>query len=513
VFLHLVICWNAHGPSPSFLLFRSSPFTELQAGCEVVPPEGETEIPECHGTVYGIKPSSLVTTLVSFLSIAVAFLTPAMGAVIDYTHHRQRIGRTLAAIYCCLLFPLIFLSEATWFPFLVLLVLTACNAVGLTLAMHAYLPEVRISKGEESIHQKVRSCSMDSSLQSPSVCFETQLTDSEDELNDFTRTFTAGTGALVILFVVTVMAVALALGVSGDEVATARIAAFLGFLVLGLTFGVAWGLLFEKRPAMNTLPEGHSLLTEGFKQIGRTSKGLYRNNRALLWFFYSVAFGDVKPLTSIGLTFISNQQQFTSMDVGIAAMALLFSTIPGAILSSYVSRKLNPIRGSVIALLGLTAVTYAGSIFLTGPNQKPQTFVIIALWGVTGGMKVVSTNMLVASILPEGHDAELMGFYLFADISLSWLPPIIFTAINEAGLSERLGLSSTTIFYLLALIGYWKMGTYEDCLKAANRLHHLHHDSGVRMVESTESLKVIAEEDDVPMTDKQDVEVALEVQS
>ena len=63
-----------------------------------------------------------------------------------------------------------------------------------------------------------------------------------------------------------------------------------------------------------------------------------------------------------------------------------------------------------------------------------------------------------------------MGFYLFADQCVSWLPPLVFTAMNEAGVSERLGLSSIVIFFALGLLAYWKMGSYDDCMTKANRL-------------------------------------------
>ena len=99
-------------------------------------------------------------------------------------------------------------------------------------------------------------------------------------------------------------------------------------------------------------------------------------------------------------------------------------------------------------------------------------------------------RLLAATIIPEGQDAELMGFYLFADISLSWLPPIIFTALNEAGLSERVGLASICVFFFLSLIGYWKMGSYEDCVKAANRL---------LVVPPAEPLVVISEDSESPV--------------
>jgi len=78
-----------------------------------------------------------------------------------------------------------------------------------------------------------------------------------------------------------------------------------------------------------------------------------------------------------------------------------------------------------------------------------------------------------------------MGSYLFADASLSWFPPLIFTLLNEAGFSERVGLASITFFFLASLIPYFKMGSYDECVKRANRL----------VVAPAEILEAIAEEE------------------
>ena len=412
-------------------------FAKLEAGCAVEAPEGETEIPECHETVHGMKPSSLITTLVGVVSLLVAMLTPLMGAIIDFTPHRRRIGRILAFSYMLTVVPHIFISESTWFPLAICLLLMAIAGVTLTLCLHSYLPE---------------------------------LTDQEEELNDLTKAFVAVPGGAVIVFIILVLAITTGLGLNGDEGATAQIAAILGVVCIGSALFLAWGVLLQDRPAAHTLPEGQSMVTAGFKQIYQTTKKLYNTNVAMLWFFSAVALGDVKPLTSIALTFLSSQQQFTSQDIGIAALTMLFTVIPGAIFSGWVCRRVNPIRSSVLCLLSMVTVTLAASAFLTGGGQKLQTYCVVAFWGLIGGWKVTTTAMLVAAIVPEGQDAELMGFYLFADISLTWLPPILFTVINEAGMSERVGLASICIFFLLSLVGYWKMGSYEDCVKAANRL-------------------------------------------
>lgn len=412
-------------------------FARLEAGCAVEIPEGETELPECNEKAYGLKPSSMVTTMTSVLSLVVALLTPLMGAFVDYTNHRRRFGRILSFCYVSAVLPLCFISESTWFPLLICILCMVMSAQTLTLVLHAYLPD---------------------------------LTDIEEELNDLTKTFIAMPGIQNMVFIVLVISISIGMGVGGEEGPTARIAALLGAVVLGTYFFLAWGLLMQPRPALNKLEEGQILLFQGFQQIGRTMTKLYQTNIPLLWFYAAVAFGDVKPLTGIGITFLSSHLQFTSMEIGIASMLMLICLVPGAVLSSVVCRKLNPVQSSVLSVMAFICVTGGASLFLVRPSQKALTFVFVACWGTVAGWKVTSTSMLVAAIVPAGQDAELMGFYLFADTCLSWAPPLIFTAMNEAGMSERASLSNIIIFWVLGLVAYWKMGSYDDRVKAANRL-------------------------------------------
>lgn len=127
-------------------------FAKLEAGCEVEVPEGETVVPECNETVYGLKPSSMITTLATIVSLIVTFLTPLMGAMVDYTNHRRRIGRWVAFFLWCSVLPHLFISEATWFPLTVCLLIMATSVRGHALVLHAYLPDVSFAIGIWSVH-------------------------------------------------------------------------------------------------------------------------------------------------------------------------------------------------------------------------------------------------------------------------------------------------------------------------------------------------------------------------
>ena len=62
--------------------------------------------------------------------------------------------------------------------------------------------------------------------------------------------------------------------------------------------------------------------------------------------------------------------------------------------------------------------------------------------------------------------AELMGVFLFACQILSFLPPLVFTFLNELGMSMQIGMGSLVLFFI---VGYWgliQMGDYHRALES-----------------------------------------------
>ena len=75
--------------------------------------------------------------------------------------------------------------------------------------------------------------------------------------------------------------------------------------------------------------------------------------------------------------------------------------------------------------------------------------------------------MLSVAIIPPGQSSEYMGIYLFFGAILTWLPPLIYTSLNEAGVSQRIGVASLNIFFLIGLFSYIMMGNYRAAVEAA----------------------------------------------
>lgn len=75
---------------------------------------------------------------------------------------------------------------------------------------------------------------------------------------------------------------------------------------------------------------------------------------------------------------------------------------------------------------------------------------------------------MAITIIPKHKDAELMGAYLFFGQILAWLPPLVFTALNEAGISIRINMLSLILFWFISVVCLQIMGPYENALRAAS---------------------------------------------
>jgi hypothetical protein len=108
-------------------------------------------------------------------------------------------------------------------------------------------------------------------------------------------------------------------------------------------------------------------------------------------------------------------------------------------------------------------------LILTGPNQQVATYCLAAVWGCGTGWKWTNDRLIASTIIPVGQDTELMGTYLFAGQCLTWLPPLLYTALNEAGVKAQYSLCSLGAWFLLGILALLKVGDYTTAVRAAGR--------------------------------------------
>merc|ERR1712154_349276 len=84
-------------------------------------------------------------------------------------------------------------------------------------------------------------------------------------------------------------------------------------------------------------------------------------------------------------------------------------------------------------------------------TKKWLIYIFAILWGIGLGWFYATETLFFSMILPKGQEAEFTGFYVNCTMILVWLPPLVFSIMNEAGINMRWGLASFDIFFIIAI--------------------------------------------------------------
>lgn len=295
------------------------------------------------------------------------------------------------------------------------------------------------------------------------------MTNDQKILNELTR------GISILSFSFIVSCLAITVGVSAgfdlmdDYETVAHISQSIAFCLFVTSVTLSWGFLYGPRPAAHAFPDGHhSVWTAGFVQLYTTIGKIHRQYPALRWYYIAITVSNaaVGALLIISMTFMTDQLDFSSQAIGTCVTIMLLFSIPGSILSSWITKHFNPLNSSILSLVAMCIVATLVSVVLKEPGQEVDAYLLSASWGVAMGWNFTVDRMMIASLIPPRQEAELMGLFLFAGQALNWLPPLIYTSLNEAIVSPRVGMAMLNVFFLLGIVCYLCMGRYSDARAA-----------------------------------------------
>ena len=87
---------------------------DVAAGCDITADPITGDIPDCEGRVYGMKPSSLLAVMGLITGLMAAFTMPIIGAIIDHTDLRWKVGIVSAIALVAINAFQIFLIQDLW---------------------------------------------------------------------------------------------------------------------------------------------------------------------------------------------------------------------------------------------------------------------------------------------------------------------------------------------------------------------------------------------------------------
>jgi MFS transporter, UMF1 family len=414
---------------------------KIAAGCETSYNAQGGGYENCEGRVYGMKPTSLLTNIMTIVGLISAFLMPLMGSVIDHTTYRRTVGRVSGALMTFFILIQMLLLPNHWFAASFMQVLVAFSYLVHLTVVYAYLPE---------------------------------LTTSSARLVQYTAQFTAAQYTSSVLFLV-LMVVILSVAPNSllERYASVDFSQSVIVCICTIFMGYAWTLLFRKRPASQHVPEGSTPLTAGFHKIFQTSRTIQLHHSAIKYLLISVVFAEAATYTfsTIAITYMTDQLNFTSRENGICILILLLFGVPGTRLAARCN-GINPIRSLQACLLLWIATTSMAAIILKDPGQQHFAYFFAILWGLCLGWIHPTQKTLYCTIIPRGQEAELMGTYICAGQILSWMPSLVFSVMNEVGISMRIGLFSLTFYFIASFLVLFLVGDYDEAVAHAREFDH-----------------------------------------
>lgn len=386
------------------------------------------------GRVYGMRPSSLLTNIGVFSGVFSALLLPLFGAIVDHTPHRKAIGQWAAILLSIIKGIEIFVSKSTWFFISILQVLNYVLYQAHLCAAFAYTAELSIDPNEQTIYN---------------ARFQT--------INYFSM--------LVFLIVVTVSSSLL----NVSDIGQARVSQTLAFILCSIVFGFAWKWFFHPRPALRQVPSDSTLLTAGFRKLSNTSSHILQNWAPLRYFLLSVMLSEsaTAALSTISTTYMMHVLNMSSSQIGTVFLCVFVAGIPGSKLGGIFGLKINPLRSALLCLIIFIINTTLAALTMTGEESQHLMYFFAAIWGVCLGWLHPTNAALYCTIIPRGQESELMGLYLFSGLVFSWVPPFLFTFLNEIGASMRIGLASLNLFFAGGFIFLKMIGDYQDAVDFA----------------------------------------------
>lgn len=390
---------------------------------------------ECTETarVHGFLPSSILTNIATIAGLVSALILPLAGAIIDHTPHRRLVGLCSALALSIIKGVEIGISSDTWFAVAWLQLASVILLQLLTVAEYVYAAELSSQPEQQSKYQSHFVLCMYLSL---------------------------------IFYDMQVFIAAKALELDGIE--TAKLAALLSSLWSAPLFYVAWTYFFPLRPALHRVPTNQTLWSAGFVKLFHSYRSLKSDLPAVHFFLLSAVFSEGAnwSINTVAITYFSEFLQLSSQKVGLVIMLILFGGVPGTFVGKHVSLLYDPLTSAKASLVMFIAVICFASVLLS-PENSDMVFVFGFFLGLCKGWLNPVMTATYVTITPKGQGAEAMGVYIFCTHFLTFLPPLIFTLLNEAGLSMRWGMVSINIFFIFGLLCLNKIDDYEEAIEKA----------------------------------------------
>jgi UMF1 family MFS transporter len=382
----------------------------------------------CHGTVHPlgipVAACSYFPYLISLSVLLTVFVLPVMGAVADRVPRKKPLLAATAFTGSACTIAIAFVTGHRYLLGGILFVLGSIAYSASIVVYNSFLP---------------------------------QLAGPDDRDRVSSRGWAIGYlgGGLLLAFNLVAVTI---FSISGNDQRTLDIARW-----CIVSAGVWWALFtlvpltqLREHPGADSTTVHGNVVTDGFKQLGRTIRGMRAYPLTLFFLLAYLIYNDgIQTVIALASTFGTEELHLGQSTLIVTILIVQFLAFGGALALGAMAARLGA-RNTVLFSLVLWLAVVVAAYWI--PDRAPIPFMILGagIGIVLGGSQALSRS-LFSQLIPRGREGEYYGFYEISSGGTSWIGPLFFGLIYQLTDSYRNGIVSLVIFFvvggiLLALV-------------------------------------------------------------
>jgi len=387
--------------------------TETAAGCEL-------GADDCDGVVHPlgitVAAGSYFPYLVSLSVLLTVFALPVMGAVADRTLHKKRLLAGAAYLGAAATIAMAFVTGDRYLLGGLLFILANVAFGAAVVVYNSFLPSLGGPDDRDAISSRGWALGY------------------------------LGGGLLLLLNLVVVTL----FEEEGNPQRTLDLARWC--IVSAGVWWAAFTLIplrwLRERPSVEATAAVGNVVTDGFRQLGRTIRGLKAYPLTLFFLLAFLVYNDgIQTVIALASQYGTEELLLEQSTLIITILLVQFLAFGGALLLGAVAKRIGAWK-TVLASLVLWTFVILAAFRL--PAEAPVPFMLLgaAIGLVLGGSQALSRS-LFSQMIPAGKEGEYYGFYEISDKGTSWLGPLAFGLVFQLTNSYRVGLVSLLIFFVV----------------------------------------------------------------
>jgi MFS transporter, UMF1 family len=215
-----------------------------------------------------------------------------------------------------------------------------------------------------------------------------------------------------------------------------------------------------------------SVLTDGFRQFGRTLRGMKQYPLTLFFLVAFLIYNDgIQTVIAMAGTYGNKELGFEPKTLLQVILLVQFLAFAGALLLGWLAKRFGAwksVLGSLVAWVVIVVAAY----FLPANEFVPFIVLGAAIGLVLGGSQALSRS-LFSQLIPKGKEGEYFSFYEISDKGTSWLGPLLFGFTYDQTGSYRTAIVSLIVFFVVGFFALLAVPIRKAITQAGNTPPHV----------------------------------------